>query len=330
MQLKSVRGPRGVQMEDVFAAADAVLQQGERPTIERIRHHLGRGSPNTVGPMLDTWYGSLAKRLRAPGESPIADAMALDEQGESGGALPASVLRAAKTMWGRAVQSAREVAESGIAEEKQALQTKAEALAAQQIQLDEERQRFTDRAAALEAAIEAKDQQILQSVRQLEELRHLLSARESEAELLRTDLSKQRIAMDAMRQFTQAKDDEHRKERERLEQRAMTQERRLLTDIDRARQSAKHAEAQLATAQKQSAAQQEDANARIQTLEAQIATQEESHAAMSKDLQEVRAQLDGHKAREKTHAASTIDPLRSTRLRAKPPAPVKRKRLKRI
>ena len=62
MQPKIVRGPRGVQLEDVWAAADAVLGLGERPTIERVRQQLGRGSPNTVGPMLDGWYGSLAKR----------------------------------------------------------------------------------------------------------------------------------------------------------------------------------------------------------------------------------------------------------------------------
>ena len=59
MQSKIVRGPRGVQMEEVWAAADTVLNLGERPTIERVRQHLGRGSPNTVGPMLDGWYRGL-------------------------------------------------------------------------------------------------------------------------------------------------------------------------------------------------------------------------------------------------------------------------------
>ena len=68
MPIKSTRGPRGVQMEEVWAAADAVLALGERPTIERVRLQLGRGSPNTVGPMLDGWFGSLAGRLQAPGD----------------------------------------------------------------------------------------------------------------------------------------------------------------------------------------------------------------------------------------------------------------------
>lgn len=53
MQTKSTRVTRGVQIDEVWAAADAVLAQGSRPTIERIRVHLGRGSPNTVAPMLD-------------------------------------------------------------------------------------------------------------------------------------------------------------------------------------------------------------------------------------------------------------------------------------
>ncbi|MBW0171062.1 MAG: DNA-binding protein [Hydrogenophaga sp.] len=51
MQMKSTRVPRGVQVDEVWSAADAVLAQGERPTIERVRAHLGRGSPNTVAPM---------------------------------------------------------------------------------------------------------------------------------------------------------------------------------------------------------------------------------------------------------------------------------------
>lgn len=38
----------GVPETDVFAAADAVLERGERPTVERVRQELGRGSPARV------------------------------------------------------------------------------------------------------------------------------------------------------------------------------------------------------------------------------------------------------------------------------------------
>ena len=44
---------RGIQEADVFAAADALLAEGQRPTIERVRLKIGRGSPNTVSPMLE-------------------------------------------------------------------------------------------------------------------------------------------------------------------------------------------------------------------------------------------------------------------------------------
>nr|WP_314560081.1 DNA-binding protein [uncultured Pseudomonas sp.] len=53
----------GVPENDVFAAADAVLARGERPTVERVRLHLGRGSPVRIGGLFDQWWARLAKRL---------------------------------------------------------------------------------------------------------------------------------------------------------------------------------------------------------------------------------------------------------------------------
>ena len=44
---------RGITEEDVRGAADAIVGRGERPTIDRIRAELGRGSPNTVNRHLD-------------------------------------------------------------------------------------------------------------------------------------------------------------------------------------------------------------------------------------------------------------------------------------
>jgi hypothetical protein len=56
----------GVQQEDVWAAADALLRAGEQPTIERVRQHLGRGSPNTVGPHLKIVIGGAERREGRP------------------------------------------------------------------------------------------------------------------------------------------------------------------------------------------------------------------------------------------------------------------------
>jgi hypothetical protein len=54
---------RGIQEADVFEAADALLAEGKRPTIERVRLKIGRGSPNTVSPMLERWFATLGERL---------------------------------------------------------------------------------------------------------------------------------------------------------------------------------------------------------------------------------------------------------------------------
>ena len=54
---------RGITEQEVFQAADALLMRGARPTIERVRQELGRGSPNTDNRMLDAWWSTLAQRL---------------------------------------------------------------------------------------------------------------------------------------------------------------------------------------------------------------------------------------------------------------------------
>ena len=47
---------RGITESDVHTAADEIVDGGERPTVERIRAHLGTGSPNTVTRWLETWW----------------------------------------------------------------------------------------------------------------------------------------------------------------------------------------------------------------------------------------------------------------------------------
>ena len=58
---------RGITENDVWTASDALLLEGARPTIERVRQKIGRGSPNTVSPYLDTWFRHLGGRIKDPG-----------------------------------------------------------------------------------------------------------------------------------------------------------------------------------------------------------------------------------------------------------------------
>jgi len=53
----------GIRQSDVSHAADSLLRAGDRPTVEKIRAKLGRGSPNTINPMLNAWWKTLAARL---------------------------------------------------------------------------------------------------------------------------------------------------------------------------------------------------------------------------------------------------------------------------
>ncbi|MBF2944954.1 DNA-binding protein, partial [Pseudomonas aeruginosa] len=98
----------GVPETDVFAAADAVLARGERPTVERVRLELGRGSPARVGALLDQWWALLAQRLRGETRLP---------------ALPAEVSQAFVAVWQQAILLAQGVAEQALAERRALLET---------------------------------------------------------------------------------------------------------------------------------------------------------------------------------------------------------------
>lgn len=80
---------------EVWAACDALLLAGERPTIERVRQRLGRGSPNTVSPWLDAWYKHLGGRLKDPGAF------------DAPPALPDPVQQAARYFWEAALAETR-------------------------------------------------------------------------------------------------------------------------------------------------------------------------------------------------------------------------------
>ncbi len=93
----------GVPETDVYAAADAVLARGERPTVERVRLELGRGSPARVGTLLDQWWGHLAERLRGETRLPT---------------LPAEVSQSFVAVWQQAMLLAEGIAEQALAERR--------------------------------------------------------------------------------------------------------------------------------------------------------------------------------------------------------------------
>jgi len=281
MQSKIVRGPRGVQMDEVWAAADTVLGLGERPTIERVRQQLGRGSPNTVGPMLDGWYGSLAKRLHSPADS-------VEQNDGAEGPLPAPVVRAAKTLWGRALQHADERATAQFAEAREELNDQAEALRQAQDALAQETQRLADRNAAYELAMQARDAQIAEMSRLVQELQQQLSASQEMLAASRSESKELRLVADADRRRQEAKEVDHRAERTRLEERAQAQERRLNAEVDRARHESKQLTLKLEADKRDSAKTLSAALDKARELEAHVGVLQAEKAALVKDLQAAR------------------------------------------
>ena len=83
----------GIRQSDVSHAADTLLRAGNRPTVEKVRAKIGRGSPNTINPMLDTWWKTLSARL------------------DSGPAalhrLPESIAHIAEAMWMQALEEGK-------------------------------------------------------------------------------------------------------------------------------------------------------------------------------------------------------------------------------
>jgi hypothetical protein len=139
---------RGITAADVDRAADALLRAGERPTIEKVRLKIGRGSPNTINPLLDRWWSRLAARLDA---GPAA----LHR-------LPEPVLHAAEGLWLTALDEARRRAqlESGssrkaLARERQDLEVQAHILSIREQELKDRLAEADRRTARLELELEA-------------------------------------------------------------------------------------------------------------------------------------------------------------------------------
>ncbi|WCM48497.1 DNA-binding protein [Pseudomonas sp. WJP1] len=156
----------GVPENDVFAAADAVLARGERPTVERVRLELGRGSPARVGGLLDQWWARLAERLSGETRLP---------------ALPGEVSQAFVAVWQQAIHLAQGVAEQGLAEQRKVLIAERERVAEIEDQARQDAAQFRQQAAEALAGRQAAELR-------LADLELLLSQRQTQIE----DLQQQR------------------------------------------------------------------------------------------------------------------------------------------
>ncbi len=311
MQLKSssvsedeIRRRRGVQREDVWGAADAVLLAGEKPTIERVRQHLGSGSPNTVGPLLEQWFKHLGARLQDPGAfaAPVG--------------VPDPVLQAARHFWETALAHTRGDFEERLREGL------ADAVA--NVEAEKERAEIAS-AAAYEASAKATRLQ-----GELGEQAQALRAANEELAAERARLQELRAALATEQERLV---DERRRASEELKEvkqqllaavdRADAADRRVALELERERTSRTRAERQVEALQKaidaareaeriaKGQAQQhlEASRQREEALQTRLAVAE-AELVVQKRLADLRA-LDDAKTAEVAAAAKEVAGLRT-------------------
>src|SRR5437868_4203587 len=144
-------GGRGIQEAQVWEAADALLHEGLRPTIERVRQKIGSGSPNTVSPMLERWFATLGKRLDGHGAN-LADGEAHQ--------LPLAVVQAAKLFWDAARREADQVQVQKSEAARRELELQREALAQKELDLTQREASFEQARVTLEEALTSSRQAV--------------------------------------------------------------------------------------------------------------------------------------------------------------------------
>jgi len=236
---------RGITEAQVHAAADALVAAGERPTVERIRAHLGTGSPNTVTRLLDTWWQALGARLTTQQAlASIPD-------------VPAEIAALAGQWWAQAWQQANEAVHTEVASERAQL-------ANDRIALDREREAMQQAQARQQQALAQAQQAEAAMAARLVDIQRLVE--QQTAQLV--DLAQQRDTLETrngrleaeylgVTARLQAQEATAAAEREALTQQLRAAEDHGHVEVDRARQESKGLRARLTAVEKERAAERE-------------------------------------------------------------------------
>ncbi|MCD2511888.1 DNA-binding protein [Comamonas endophytica] len=235
---------RGVQEADVWAAADALLAQGLRPTIERVRQQIGRGSPNTVSPMLESWFATLGQRL------------GVVQTDTPQGGVPEPVLRLAQELWESASAQAMDRAQQALHEREAALQASRLSHEADLEHMEQREKALHQQKQAMDEAMKLARAQAQELSRRLDEMQQLAQDREAQLSSLRAELAAASKARELERKEHSEEQQAAAQERQRLAEQFAGNERRMLTDLDRARQ-------EVASAKKAQAEQERKSEARL-------------------------------------------------------------------
>jgi DNA repair exonuclease SbcCD ATPase subunit len=262
--------PKGVTQEQVNATADALVAAGDKPTVEKIRQALGTGSPNTVTRMLETWRGTLAKRLQEIIKLP---------------GVPAELGQSFVEVWRLALAHAATIAQAALAQEQNAL------LAAQS-SLTQERKIWEIAIAEAQTLAQSTGQARQVAETRLTDVQRLVEQQASQlAELLQQRDGWQQRAEQLAEAF-----DTHKSvvatEREAQATHVRAVEDRAHAEIDRAREETKALHATLQRLERESSAITKRLETTLTTVRAaEHAAAEQS--ARAKTLEQQLARMDG-------------------------------------
>lgn len=311
---------RGISEHDVHQAADALVVAGERPTVERIRAHLGTGSPNTVVRWLDTWWRGLGARLHEQRAR-----LALPE-------APQAVTALAGQWWALAIEHATAAAEKSLSTDHEAVRQEREALA-------EARGAFAEEAAALgeaaAGAAQARDVALARTA-ELERLVAVLQAQVSEITAQRDSAEAKAIEADVQRrqliEQLEALRAQVAAERDTIDQHLRATEDRAHAEVDRARQEARELSQRVDSLVQDLRAAESSHRSELDVLRRQVAearrdaaSQRARSEALDGQLAQFRELLAGVETALKAKAKA--GPVKSPPRRTKAPATLARKRL---
>ena len=307
---------RGIQYEDVAQAADALLQKGARHTIERIRLHIGRGSPNTVSPLLEQWFSNLGQRLGV---------LNTPEQGAD---IPGVVLEMAKALWGKASAQAQAHSELACAGERVRLEVEARNLSEAKVQLEMREGALNERLKTMEDALQLCKQQLQESNARWQASQRALALQTTEIAANQSALERGREQAAALQHRLDSAQSQAKEEKAALDERHRNSERRWLVEVDRTRQETRKASQLALDSERRLSALQQEANSFKAACHAaelkqalQISTLSYELAMAVRSAEETQFLLHQAKRRNLERNESLIKP----RLVNQRPPPIKRK-----
>ncbi len=278
----------GVKRDDVFAACEELLRAGERPSVERVRMHIGSGSPNTITPHVNAWFETLPGRLRPVGVT--------DDSAESVKALMEStglddaVIESFHSLWKLALRRSGQAWRAEVDASRAEVEADRATLREAEADLADRQIAFEAASKGLEEALATTREALASSQRQAADVEAQRTALAAQLEEAHTNLLQATRRVETMRGEFDAAGVKHAAALREQQARHDAQEKRHLLEVDRAREEARAATA--ATAKEVA----KNAEMEARALEAATAAAG-AQAELQREAAQLRAALEAAQAR---------------------------------